>query len=69
MSDTELEALYKAALPQSHFAGLRAVYDAGLRVGSQSTEQEPETEPKPKTSSARGHLDAKAESVRKPDRH
>jgi hypothetical protein len=29
MTDSDLEAIYKSSLPVSHFAGLRAVYDAG----------------------------------------
>lgn len=34
MSDNDLENLYKSALPESHYAGLRAVFDAGYGVGS-----------------------------------
>jgi hypothetical protein len=34
MSDNDLEVLYKSALPESHFAGLRAVFDAGYADGS-----------------------------------
>lgn len=29
MTDTEIENVYKSALPTSHYAGLRAVYDSG----------------------------------------
>jgi hypothetical protein len=29
MTDSDLETIYKSSLPVSHFAGLRAVYDAG----------------------------------------
>lgn len=29
MTDTDIENIYKSAVPISHFAGLRAVYDAG----------------------------------------
>lgn len=29
MTDNDLETIYKSSLPESHFAGLRAVYDAG----------------------------------------
>lgn len=29
MTDTEIDNIYKSATPISHYAGLRAVYDAG----------------------------------------
>jgi hypothetical protein len=29
VTNEDLEAIYKSSLPVSHFAGLRAVYDAG----------------------------------------
>lgn len=29
MTDSDIEGIYKSQLPISHFAGLRAVYDAG----------------------------------------
>jgi len=34
MTDNDLETLYKSALPESHFAGLRAVFDAGYADGA-----------------------------------
>lgn len=34
MTDLDVENLYKSALPESHAAGLRAVFDAGYGVGS-----------------------------------
>jgi hypothetical protein len=33
MTDTDIENVYKSALPTSHYAGLRAVYDAGYFNG------------------------------------
>lgn len=30
MSDTDLDNLYKQNLPESHYAGLRGVFDAGV---------------------------------------
>lgn len=34
MTDSDLDNIYKLALPVSHFAGLRAVYDAGYVQGA-----------------------------------
>ena len=34
MTDDDLESIYKSALPVSHPAGLRAVYDAGYDAGA-----------------------------------
>jgi hypothetical protein len=34
MTDTDIENVYKSALPTSHYAGLRAVYDAGYFDGT-----------------------------------
>jgi hypothetical protein len=36
MTDTDIENVYKSALPISHYAGLRAVYDAGYFDGTNS---------------------------------
>lgn len=33
MQDSEIETIYKSALPVSHYAGLRAVYDSGYAAG------------------------------------
>jgi hypothetical protein len=38
MTDNDLENLYKTALPVSHYAGLRAVFDAGYGVGAGAVE-------------------------------
>lgn len=34
MTDLDLENLYKSALPESHAAGLRAVFASGYGVGA-----------------------------------
>jgi hypothetical protein len=34
MTDTDIENLYKSQLGESHFAGLRAVFDAGFQLGA-----------------------------------
>ena len=34
MTNDDLEAIYKSSLAVSHFAGLRAVYDAGYDTGA-----------------------------------
>lgn len=34
MQDADLETIYKANIPVSHFAGLRGVYDAGFAAGA-----------------------------------
>jgi hypothetical protein len=34
MTDSELDAIYKTTLGVSHFAGLRAVFDAGYNLGT-----------------------------------
>lgn len=34
MTDTDIENIYKSAVNVSHFAGLRAVYDAGYDQGA-----------------------------------
>ena len=36
MTDNDLENIYKAAVGVSHYAGLRAVYDAGYYQGAGS---------------------------------
>lgn len=33
MANSDLDNIYKTALPVSHYAGLRAVYDAGYLQG------------------------------------
>lgn len=33
MTDTDLENLYKQNLPESHYAALRGVFDAGVAYG------------------------------------
>lgn len=34
MTDNDLENLYKTNLSESHFAGLRGVFDAGYAIGA-----------------------------------
>lgn len=36
MTDTDLDNLYKMNLPESHFAGLRGIFDAGVAYGQNS---------------------------------
>lgn len=33
MNDADIEAIYKANINESHFAGLRGVFDAGYQLG------------------------------------
>lgn len=52
MTDSDLDAVYKSGLPTSHFAGLRAVYDAGYDAAAGlnpvvSDADESTTEPPP----------------------
>lgn len=37
MTDNDLDQIYKIALPYSHYAGLRQVYDAGYQAGNSVT--------------------------------
>jgi hypothetical protein len=34
MTDNELEVVYKANISESHYAGLRGVFDAGYALGA-----------------------------------